>query len=353
MKKVLYLGWIGYKNLGDDLLWRLFKNLSKEHLNEKDIKIVPSLPGTDISKLDEFDTVVLGGGSLLVPRYMNLLNKALQKGKKGMIWGSGIDKIPKKQLDAIIDGKIPSMEKRLKGEEAAIFKKVFSQASFSGVRGPFTKKALEAAGIHQDHIQIAGDAGLLLTPKEVLAKRENTIGINWGTTYNNLYGSNEAELENKLVSICKTLIKKGYKIWIYTVWNEDRTACSRLLKKIDDPLNASFDKTLYSEQQLMTQLSACRMTINFKLHPNLLSLSAGVPCVFLGYRFKVFDLAYSAGLEEYALSTGAINLEEEVLNRVDLIEKNTDSILERYKQTQSKYRPLLIEPFEKQLYTAE
>jgi len=29
MKKVLYVGWIGFGNLGDELLWHVFKELSE------------------------------------------------------------------------------------------------------------------------------------------------------------------------------------------------------------------------------------------------------------------------------------------------------------------------------------
>ncbi|WP_432694415.1 polysaccharide pyruvyl transferase family protein (plasmid) [Priestia aryabhattai] len=353
MKKVLYIGWIGFGNLGDDLLWNIFKNLSKQYLDEKQIKIIPSFSGIDINKVEDYDTIVLGGGSLLTPRYIHILYKSLEIGKKIIIWGSGIDRIKKQKLDNILSGSLPSLEQEFIIEDATILKNVFSGASFAGVRGPLTQKALELLGVSKDDIQVIGDPGLLLKPvdKVNIEKKEKLIGLNWGTTYKQLYGNSEIGLENKLVIVSKKLIEQGYKILIYTVWSNDLRACQRLFNKINDAQNVTFDKKLYTEQELISILSSCNLTINFKLHPNLLSLAANVPSIALGYRFKVFDLAYLLGLESYALSTDSPKLEEEILKRVNLIEKNKDSILRRYGEIQNKYHPLLVKPFYEGLYT--
>jgi len=91
------------------------------------------------------------------------------------------------------------------------------------------------------------------------------------------------------------------------------------------------------------------MTINFKLHANILSLAAGVPCVALGYRFKVFDLAHSLGLEECVVSLDSLTLEKDILSRVAYIETNYDDILSQYKESENLYKPCLIEPFQKKI----
>lgn len=353
MKQVLYMGWIGYNNLGDDLLWNLFNQLGSQYLDEKEIKIVPSCPGIDINKLDHYDTVVLGGGSLLVPRYIRILYKALNMGKKIIIWGSGMDRIDIMGLDNIITGKLPSIKNKFNQEEAKMLKAVFSRASFAGVRGPFTKKALEALGVNSKDIQVIGDPGLLLLPPRSPVKRKNkekVIALNWGTTYNNLYGDNESKVEDKLVLTCKSLIKHGYKVLIFSVWDKDRNACKRLYDNINDPINVTLDEKLYTESELITLLSSCQLTINFKLHSNVLSLAANVPIIGLGYRFKVFDFAYSLGLENYVISTASLNLEEEVLERVRLIEQNRDTILSNYHEKQKMFQPFIVKPFQENLY---
>ncbi|MCL6709552.1 hypothetical protein M8R20_21420 [Pseudomonas sp. R2.Fl] len=91
------------------------------------------------------------------------------------------------------------------------------------------------------------------------------------------------------------------------------------------------------------------MTINFKLHANILSLAAGVPCVALVYRFKVFDLASSSKLEKCVVSTNSSNFEQNILMKIAYIEENESSIIKKYKNSEALYRPMLTEPFIKKL----
>ncbi|PGY48502.1 polysaccharide pyruvyl transferase family protein [Priestia megaterium] len=350
MKKVLYIGWIGFGNLGDELLWHVFKELSEQYYSEDEIEITPSFPGVDFKNVDPYDTVVLGGGSLLLPGYLQVLQKAADLGKDILIWGSGMDWVEKEQLDKMLAGENISLRKLFTEKDGELMKDVFNRVSFAGIRGPLAKKALEAIGVDSEKIRIIGDPGLLLSANSVGDKKEKIIGVNWGTTYNRLYGGNELAVEDALASACKKLIQQGYKIAIYLVWGSDKASCQRLFDKINDPEHVVFDEKLYKEQELMTILSHYTMTINFKLHANILSLAAGVPCVALGYRFKVFDLAYSLGLEKCVVSPDSLTLEKDVLNRVAYIETNYEDILSQYKGSENLYKPYLIEPFQKKIF---
>lgn len=76
MRKILYVGWIGFNNLGDELMWRVFEQLSRKHLDVQQFQVIPSLPGVDLVDLSPYDTIVLGGGSLLVPGYVDVAHRA-------------------------------------------------------------------------------------------------------------------------------------------------------------------------------------------------------------------------------------------------------------------------------------
>ena len=134
---------------------------------------------------------------------------------------------------------------------------------------------------------------------------------------------------------------------IYTVWNDDIIHCERLYNKINDPDNVVLDKNLYTEQQLITQLSRCKATINFKLYANILSLIANVPSIPLGYRFKVFDFAALLGLPHLVVSTSSQQLTDDLLERVIMIEKNELEPVKQYNTIQQKYISLLESPFTK------
>ena len=345
MKKVLYIGWIGFNNLGDELLWNIFRDTSAKYINNEDITIVPSLPGIDLKNLEEFDTIVLGGGSLLLPGYLQILQNALNKGKSVAIWGSGLDWIEKHNLDLLINHQLSSLENNFKQKDVEVLEDVINRALFVGVRGPYTKKAIEIM-IGKDKsnkVKIIGDPALLLddTKLNKPQEREKVIGINWGTTFNRLYGANEQLVEEQLVEAAKHLLNKGYKLMIYTVWTDDIPHCERLYTKINNPDNVLLDKTLYTEQQLIEKLSGCVATINFKLHANLLSLTANVPAIALGYRFKVFDTLALLGLEKFVVSTDSKQLTNEILDRVEIIEKTNMNIMQQYHSIQQTCLPLL------------
>lgn len=345
MKKLLYIGWVGFNNLGDELLWNIFKDVCTRYLDKDRIDITPSVPGIDLKKIETYDTVVLGGGSLLLPGYLQILQNAIQKGKSVVIWGTGLDWIEKPNLDLLTNDKLNSMEQNFKQKDVEVLDEVIEAALFVGVRGPLTKKAIEImiGSEKAKKVQIIGDPGLLLqepNPDRSIEK-EKVIGINWGTTFNRLYGANEKFVEEQLVETAKTLIKAGYKIMIYTVWADDRPSCQRLYDKINDPDNVMLDKNLYSEDELIAKLSRCKGTINFKLHANFLSLTAKVPAIALGYRFKVFDFGASVGLQHLVVSTDSQQLAQELLERVEYIEKNEAQIIEQYQSNRTKFEPLL------------
>ena len=351
MKKTLYIGWIGFKNLGDELLWHIFRDTCAKYLDDSQVTLIPSLPGIDLKNLDHYDTVVLGGGSLLLPGYLQILQNALNKGKSIAIWGSGLDWIEKSNLDLLTNDQLSSLEQNFKQKDIELLEDVIENALFVGVRGPLTKKAIELmlGSEKAQKAQIIGDPALLLKKTTSNQPQENLIGINWGTTFNRLYGANEAVVEEQLVEAAKQLINKGYKLFIYTMWSDDIPHCERLYNKINNPENVILDKNLYTEQQLIEKLSKCKATINFKLHANLLSLTANVPAIALGYRFKVFDFMALTGLQQLIISTDSQQLTKEVLERVDIIEQTGPIIMEQYDTIQKTYTPLLESLFSKNL----
>ncbi|MFC7688249.1 polysaccharide pyruvyl transferase family protein [Ureibacillus sp. GCM10028918] len=345
MKKLLYIGWVGFNNLGDELLWNIFKDISGKYLDKDQIDIIPSVPGIDLKNLEKYNTVILGGGSLLLPGYLQMLQSAIHKGKSVIIWGTGLDWIGKQDLDLLVNDKLHSLERNFQQKDIEVLDEVIEKALFVGVRGPLTKKAIEImlGSDKAKKVEIIGDPGLLLqepNPKNT-SEKEKVIGINWGTTFNRLYGGNESLVEEHLVETARHLIKSEYKIMIYTVWKDDIPSCARLYEKINDPKNVTLDKNLYTENELIEKLSSYQATINFKLHANFLSLTANVPAIALGYRFKVFDAAASLGLQHLVVSTDSQQLSQEVLERVGIIEKSEAVIIDQYQSIKKKFQPRL------------
>lgn len=366
MKKVLYIGWIGYANLGDELMYDLFKE-EFEQLGESYTLDVANIEHKYLKNVSikDYDLIVLGGGSILGgkgnyvhPYIINYLYDCILLNKKVMIWGTGIDWLAKELIDQLEnDVEIPLNASAKLRERVGI---VFKENVWSGVRGPLAQKLLEQYGVKD--CQISGDPGFLLNLDHIkeqdqitfnLATDQQTkkvIGVNWGTSFNNIYGEDELKVEDQLADALNQFIKDGDHIYLYTVWNTDLPAIERLYSKLDDPTKVTLDKTIYNHNQLLSLMQNFTFTINFKLHANYLSLAANVPFIALGYRFKMFDFVKSVDLEELIISTDESNISERILSIQSNIENQSAEIKAKMASYLSLYRERIREPFRKKLY---
>ncbi|WP_368654246.1 polysaccharide pyruvyl transferase family protein [Ornithinibacillus sp. 4-3] len=359
MKRVLYIGWIGYNNLGDELMYECFKEEFYKLGNSYKLDLVNNEKRyLDNANLADYDLIVLGGGSILSgadypiqPYIIDTLYRALQLNKKIMIWGSGIDWVPKSYIsDAKIDflKTTESFRKKLNT--------VFDQSVWSGVRGPLSQQVLQQVGV-KNEVLISGDPAFLLSdpmnknlfPPPFLAD-DKVIGVNWGTSYHRIYGGNEFTLEDRFANALNQLVEKGYKIYFYIMWETDLEPTKRLAAKLTDQSAYKLDEKLYSADRLMALMKHFVFTINFKLHASYLSLAAQVPFIALAYRFKAFDFALSILLEELAIATDEVNLADQIISLEEKILKESSDIIEIMEKHKQYYRSKLKEPFEQGLY---
>jgi hypothetical protein len=351
MKRILYLGWIGFNNIGDELMWQLFRELSWKHLPLKTYEVIPSIPGVDIRNHGPYDTIVLGGGSLLIPGYIDVVYQAAQKNKNVLIWGSGHDRQEYTPLDE--SGQV-SLHLAYANEHVSTGAKlaeVVNKSSFCGVRGPLSLQFLQHSGVPMEKTMISGDPGLLLpSPSRSKPKGlKRIIGVNWGTAYNRIFGGSEEKVELQLVEALRRLIRQGYDITIFPVWGPDREACERLYRTLGDVEHVMLDLRLHPYEDLLEIMQEFDLTINFKLHSNYLSAAAGVPFIHLGYRLKSLDFGYSVNLPDYVLPTHHDQLTEAILDRVARIELNRGHISEQFEVNRDAYRTLLEMPFKEKL----
>lgn len=364
MKKILYIGWIGYNNLGDELMLDLFKE-SLLPL-EKDFKL--DVVNNEAVYLEHYplggyDLIVLGGGSIISapdhiinPVIVNTLYKAIKLNKKVMIWGSGTDWVPQKYLLQLQNKK----ELNLTVNRNLIDKLnvILAESVWTGVRGPLTIQLLKSLGVDIEKVRLSGDPGFLLKTGQpvqihdpfLMDHSKKVIGLNWGTAGSNIYGNNEMNVENQLANALKSLIKAGYKVYMFVVWQNDIQPSERLYNKVNDPHNVILDKKLYNQEELMNLIGNFTFTLNYKLHANYISLASKIPFIAIGYRFKVFDFVKSVDLEELIISTDSNVIKDDILQLEKKISTNRNEIVNKMISKQNDYREILSVPFENQLY---
>jgi polysaccharide pyruvyl transferase WcaK-like protein len=353
VRKIFYIGWIGFGNIGDDLMWDVFLECANEIMADQPITIVPSIPGVNLQDVADYDVVVLGGGSLLIPGYVDVLYHALKLGKQVAVWGSGVDWLSKGDMLGLLSGDTKKLQYQATSEHRMMLRTIFNDALFAGVRGPLTKTLMEQLDVETDRIVTSGDPGLLLKPDQLEVpinaqmwpSTERIVGVNWGTSFNRIYGEQEEAVENQLAEASKHWIQEGYKLYLYYVWGRDRAALTRLNNKIGSPESVRIAPKVYSHQALMRIMKRCTFTVNFKLHANVMSAMAEVPFIALGYRMKIFDFMESIGRATYVISTDEVQIADKLRQLSKLIQENWEIDKHQLYRKISSYQSSLRMPF--------
>lgn len=341
--KILYIAWIGMNNTGDELMFDIFK---EKYGNGNEI-VGKNCPA-EFSDFEGFDLVCLGGGSILLEGYINIMYEAMRQGKKIMVWGSSYDELLGEDfIDVLEKSSIPIYIYSDFTEEK--LNEVAKNAVFFGVRGPLTYKILEKSNVDMTNVVVSGDVGMLLKGKGMggtnfnFDNKDKVVAVNTGTSFNRIYGGREDLVQKALAQSCEKLLKKGYKIYLYALWHEDLDMLLDLYKELDDKENVTLDIFIRRGNEIFTILEKCVFTINLKLHASIISATAGTPFISLGYRLKAYDFVKSIDCEELNISTGVDNLEEEIDKRVKYIEENQAYIIKKISDNINKYKKILNE----------
>ncbi|TKA00365.1 polysaccharide pyruvyl transferase family protein [Bacillus thuringiensis] len=334
---LLYLGYLGTNNIGDEVCYEAFQQ-SLRQWSKKKHKII-SFPLYEKKSLQEFykdtpfDIVILGGGSLLQGNlFLTLIEEAHKMNIPVFGYGTGIDYLTEQSIYNYQQQKNIETNQFFDNRDVDLEKvtKIIKSIKFIGVRGPLTYHSLLTYDPGLTNVDIIGDAAITYTPKQdfyiiekYLPKKVNKIvAVNWGTTLNKLFGYNEIELSKQLTECCEFLQHKGYHVVIFPMWDVDITYCQNLYSNLYKSNSITIIPEVCTSTQIYSLLEKSEFSINLKLHANVLSAAALTPFINLAYRSKGMDFSYSLECQENTVLTNTNNLLDHIIEREHVINNN-------------------------------
>jgi len=342
-KTLLYLGYVGFENLGDEVCFAAFLQWAKRLEPLVDIRCCDLRNPRPIARIHSetpLGGVMLGGGSLLQgTTFVKPALEAVNLGVPLFMFGTGIDYMTEAYARLLADDAQPDVPPQMfDGKELRLdaLSAIVSGCRSAGVRGPLTERFLNLIG-GGGKASVIGDPGMIYEPEEDASmlrdypiSERRFAAVNWGGTFNSLFGCNEQRTMMGVVDGIRGLILRGYKILIYAMWPNDLAPCRSLWQAVGCPDDCMLVRRLYPIDAICTMLKHASFSVGFKLHAGVLSANAGTPFLSLAYRSKCLDFALSVGSLAYCVSTGSVSIPQAILGFESGLRDGARAVKEQY-----------------------
>lgn len=336
MRAGIYMGWVGFGNLGDEAMYALCKErfpfVHWSTLSE----MVYTTNVTQFVRRATKDYRYIGRALrdelLHQPRMRNFATKGVHKivryvgGEVGLLGGGTLINRNAQVLDSYLDVRTrtrcsvpifgtgvaspdfwsskPGWKDRRKDWVAAL-----ADLPTVGVRGPRSMELLNDADAK--NVVVCGDPAIAYYSESSsansleLTNEPMRIAINTGECSGNLWGSPDG-LEESLIGFVRWLKDENHQIELIPVSVNDTQACITLARRCNLE-QRTINPPLTSHTTFMQKIKAFDLVIALKLHAAILSAAANVPCVVLAYEPKCLDFAASVEWEEFSIRTDRLS----------------------------------------------
>lgn len=337
-----YIGFLGYQNLGDEILYQSFQRLfpafqllaydgAMNSIHNPPFSYYPielALYRSWIKSRNFYNLVFLGGGTLINrQQYLSRFQHALQSTDRCVVFGTGVcnpqfwhERDSHEDYLNLIREWLPTLE----------------QATSVQVRGPLSAKILEAYGLQKPDF-ISDPALSLCQPRSISFDRKGTIGVNVGS-HGVLWG-NQQQVEQTMQTVLTHLIDLGWRIELMPFHQSDLKLSRRLAQGFSSPHVSIWQDAIQIDQiaQTLERIQSYDLLIGQRLHSIVLAAGCAVPFIALSYAPKCDDFLASIGFQDFSIPTDQINLDV-ILELITRIEQNYDRHCQRLVEVGNYYR---------------
>jgi len=278
-----YIGAQGGGNLGDDSMYAAAGELlSRRSLVEfgqsrEERWLTPfGLGGRRL-----FESIVLGGGTLINPIWMDQVQDALRRGLRLWSLGTGLGSCGFGQPDDV---------------DVRNWSPLLKQFIGIGVRGFRSKAALEEMGI--GNVRVVGDLALALAQPQLPDICDvPRVAVSITQQPGQAYGDGECSCFIGLEQALRGLVRDGWIVDPIAMHPRDAVFLGELMRRVGQGGVPVSVPRFASE--CFGLIAPCTFMIAVRLHAAVFSCCVGVPPLMLGYREKCLEFMESMNLEAW------------------------------------------------------
>ena len=318
-----YIGWIGFSNFGDEILYDAHKSLfCGQQL----------LPYRNVNKKSHerySGFGILGGGTLInqSERWMSQLQGLQKSGFTTFCLGTGVSDEKSRPIES--------------NSQLTDWLPLLRSMKFVGVRGPISLRHLNNAGFYD--AAIVGDSALALAPDISSYKKDarGIIGLNFGYSNATRMASKSLYLD-ELVFFAKRVIKSGYRIKLVPVTPEDVSSNLLFLQRLGSDAQAcTLHEPTINLNEYFSYIEGCDAFIGQKLHATIAAIMLRIPSIMIAYQEKCLDFMETMSMAHFAIESDTLKASQLISMFDDLLAdgQNVSIELDRYV---SQYRAGLV-----------
>ncbi len=306
-RTIHYTGWVGYKNLGDEILLEA----ARECFAPAKVAYLRDFGNPLVKKLIDgkrHRIAMLGGGTQIgVPSPIERFKGALARSDAGIVFGAGVT--------PAVTGPIP--------EWLEAWGQVLRPLRYVGVRGTESAATLQRVGVNA---QVLGDPVCWFSqPTTFWKPQPSLIGFNVGHSHGHMYGQ-ENVIQTQLASLARELVAKGNRLEFFCVWPEDLATTKKVAADagIDEPV---IHEVYEGAAKFQRAVSRMQVFVGIKLHAVALAMCSSVPSLMIEYRPKCREFATTMGVEKYCVRSDSLDVSQ-LLGLVDELQASGSTVSE-------------------------